>query len=110
MNRQTEKHTFVSFCPRLRRLCDASPLPHASLAETIGISEGGLSNYKTDRIPKAEELYKIAKYFQVSMEFLLTGESGGEAAPRVPDAEAIRREERTRLAGRLRKMLVELEG
>lgn len=31
-------------------------------------------NYKRDRVPKAEELLRIADYFGVSFEWLLTGE------------------------------------
>ena len=43
------------------------------------------------------------------MEFLLTGKDTGSASEQLPDANEIRREERLRLANRLKKMAAELE-
>jgi transcriptional regulator with XRE-family HTH domain len=67
----------VDFNKRFRWLVDQSGKTQKEIAEATGISRGAINNYyKTDRTPKAEELYTLAKYFGVSMEYLL-----GLAAP-----------------------------
>lgn len=43
--------------------------------EKIGISQQVISNWKSrNTFPKSDDLYKIADFLNVSMEFLLTGE------------------------------------
>ena len=43
--------------------------------QKIGISHQTVSQWSTkDRIPRADDLHKIANYLGVTMEFLLTGE------------------------------------
>jgi transcriptional regulator with XRE-family HTH domain len=44
----------------------------------LKLSESALVNYRRDRTPRSEELLNIAKYFGVSMEWLLTGEDDGQ--------------------------------
>ncbi len=41
----------------------------------LDISESAIVNYKRDRIPKAEELLRIARHFGVPMESLLGAEA-----------------------------------
>lgn len=70
-----KKITFVNFISRLRKL--AGDRPQKDIAEAAGISAGALSNYlnpEIARIPKVDELYRLAKYFGVSMDYLYTGE------------------------------------
>ncbi len=44
--------------------------------ETIGIFPGTISAWKTNnRAPRSDDLYLIADYLNVSMEWLLTGET-----------------------------------
>lgn len=71
---QDKSYTNVSFSVRFSDLCTNSDLPQNALAEILGLSVGAIINYKKGRIPKAEELHRIASYFGVSMEWLLTGQ------------------------------------
>ncbi len=49
------------------------------LAEAIGVAQSAVNNYKHGkRIPPLEEAVKIAKYFQVSVDFLLGWEGKTE--------------------------------
>ncbi len=51
------------------------------LAELIGVSNVSISRYMTTgRIPRTEELYKIAQLLEVSMEQLLTGRKDEDSA------------------------------
>jgi transcriptional regulator with XRE-family HTH domain len=65
----------VNFSSRLGELVKAKGEDQKVIAAGIGISEASLSNYLKGRTPKAEELMKIAKYFQCSVDFLLSGET-----------------------------------
>lgn len=63
----------MNFFSRLNSLIDSNPLNQKALAAQLDIAESTLVNYRRDRIPKADELMRIAKHFGVSMEWLLTG-------------------------------------
>lgn len=63
----------MNFSDRFSDLLGNNPLNQKELSISLNISEGALINYKRGRIPKAEELLKIANHFGVSMEWLLTG-------------------------------------
>lgn len=43
------------------------------LAEAVGVTPAAMSRYVEGRVPRADELLRIARYFAVSMEQLLTG-------------------------------------
>lgn len=44
-----------------------------ALGRAVDISPSGMSNYRNGRVPKADELLRIAEFLGVSMEYLLTG-------------------------------------
>lgn len=48
-------------------------LTQKQIAVQLELTEGAIINYKRNRIPKAFELLRIADYFGVTMEWLLTG-------------------------------------
>jgi len=50
----------------------------------LALSEGAIVNYKRDRLPKAEELLRIARHFNVSMEWLLTGQEDETTVREIP--------------------------
>lgn len=55
----------------IERIKTLTPLKNL---ETIGILKGTISAWKTNnRPPRSDDLYKIAQYLNVSMEWLLTG-------------------------------------
>lgn len=60
---------------RIRKLLNEKNMKQVDLINITSISKTAISNYLTNnRIPKAEELYKIAKALDTSMEYILTGE------------------------------------
>lgn len=75
VNMASEKFTSVKFSERLTELIEHSGCTQREIAQGCGLSEGALVNYKRGRIPKAGELHNMAKFFGVTMEYLLTGES-----------------------------------
>lgn len=79
---QAKKCTVVNFSLRFKSLCESSGKTQKELARNLDISESALVNYKKDRIPEAEALLKISTYFQVTIEWLLTGvETGYKPVP-----------------------------
>jgi len=61
---------------RIKDLCELKEL------EKISISPQVVSNWKSrNTVPKADDLYRIAKYLNVTMEWLLTGENPNTELP-----------------------------
>lgn len=69
----------MNFSNRFRDLMDSSGKTQKELATALELSEGAMINYKRDSVPKSMELYRIARFFNVSMEWLLTGAGPGTA-------------------------------
>lgn len=67
--------TNVDFAGRLQQMLISEGMTKSQLAEKVGVSPTAIGNYCTGRIPKADELLRIARTFHVSMEWLLTGEN-----------------------------------
>jgi len=63
----------AEFCDRLRTLIDARGLSQEKVAEGIGCTQMTISNYLRGRMPKVEQLQKLAELFGVSVNYLLTG-------------------------------------
>lgn len=61
------------FAQRLRELREEKQITQKSLAEILGLSSRStIANYEqNDREPDYETLIKIAKYFEVSLDYLL---------------------------------------
>ncbi len=60
------------FSERLKALREAKGMSQSELAEAIGISRGSVSFYENaDRTADIETLYSVAKFFDVSTEYLL---------------------------------------
>lgn len=61
------------FAQRLRELREEKQITQKSLAEILGLSSRStIANYEqNDREPDYETLIKIAKYFEVSIDYLL---------------------------------------
>lgn len=67
---------FSSFPNRLRTLIKENHLTQVELSEKLGISKYALNNYvQGTRLPETSILYSISKFFNKSMEWLLTGEN-----------------------------------
>lgn len=59
------------FAARLRSLIDSKGISKQQLADAIGVSRQAISQYcDGSTIPNAEKLFKIAEYFDVSLDYL----------------------------------------
>ena len=69
---------------RIQRLCDERRMTATSLCRAIGISQGILGDLKSGRTKKlsATNLSKIADYFHVTTDYLITGRDAKEEAER----------------------------
>jgi len=67
----------MNFKDRLYNLIHEHHLKASDLAKSLDITNATLSKYLNDEksTPNAYILFKLAKYLNVSMEYLLTGES-----------------------------------
>lgn len=61
------------FSEILARELNKRELTPTAFAKTVGVSAAAMSNYIKGRIPRADELSRIAEALSVSMEYLLTG-------------------------------------
>ena len=74
---------------RIERLCLLKGVNITDMCKASGASRGSLTDLKKGRKKtlKAETLSKIATYFEVSVDYLLTGEETKEKAPAKAEAE-----------------------
>lgn len=59
------------FWKRYQELCLKNNMKPNPVAAEIGISSGSVSQWKSGKIPKGENLLKIADYFNCSVDYLL---------------------------------------
>lgn len=70
---------------RIRELMDSRDLNQAALANIAGVSKGSVSHWFAGKVsPKAEPLSRIADYFGVSVEYIMTGEDGPRRVTPLP--------------------------
>jgi transcriptional regulator with XRE-family HTH domain len=59
---------------RIKQLRNNFNLSQQEIADRTGISRGNISNYEKDRVaPASETIITLARFFQVSADWLLTG-------------------------------------
>ena len=75
----------------------------AHFARELGVSNAHVANWLNGQMPRADQLLLIARFFQTTMEYLLTG--SGPAPPRAPAESGSIRE----LKGETQKLLRQLE-
>lgn len=90
---QENSSTNVDFADRLQHLLKSDGISKSQLAEKVGVSPTAIGNYCTGRIPKADELLRIARTFNVSMEWLLTGESRRYETGHIDSGNVVREDE-----------------
>lgn len=66
----------MTIVDRIQKLCDENKIKIRPLERSLGISTGTIGKWDTSS-PSADRLYKVAEYFNVSMEWLLTGRDNG---------------------------------
>ncbi len=57
---------------RIKALCKDAGITIQQLEKDLGMGNGAISKWENS-VPKADRLYKVATYFGVTMEYLLTG-------------------------------------
>ncbi|MGN0868557.1 MAG: helix-turn-helix domain-containing protein [Akkermansia sp.] len=78
MKTQEENSPNRIFCSRFSMAIKQSNLTQKELAKTLNITEQTICRYKRgDRSPDIFELYRLAKFFGVTTDWLLGGELSG---------------------------------
>lgn len=63
---------------RITRLRQSQNLTRASISSAIGISEKRLEKLEKDAIPDGNEVISLSRFFDVSADYILKGESDGQ--------------------------------
>lgn len=66
------------FTERIDSLLKENNLCRADIERGTGINEGTIRGWYKGRVPSAETLLLVAQYFNVTVEWLLTGESDSQ--------------------------------
>lgn len=75
----------MGFATRLRKTREARGLTQRELGERIKMEPTQVTRYERGQfLPNAETLVSIAQVLQVSVDFLLTGETAGESRHELP--------------------------
>lgn len=70
------------FYDRFKELCDSRPIKPSVAAEEMGFNKSTVSAWKRNgTTPNRDILAKIADYFGVSVDYLITGQEQKEKAP-----------------------------
>ena len=79
---------------RIFSLCSENGIKPGKMCTDLGISRGNISDLKMGRIESlsADKLAKIATYFKVSVDYLLTGEETKKAPTQEGEREVTDRE------------------
>lgn len=56
---------------RIAELCRKKGITIDKLEKAVGLGQGTIGKWKTMPNPKCENLYKVAKFFGVKMEYLM---------------------------------------
>ncbi len=73
---QGRKSTNVHFKAVLNRLMTIRKIDNVMLSKAIQVTPTAVGNYRAGRVPRSEELFRLAIFFGVTMEELLTGTAG----------------------------------
>lgn len=75
----------MTFFERYKELCSKKGESPTKAAANNGIGASTVTAWKSGSFPKGETLYKLANYFGVSTDYLLTGEEPTYTAYRTAD-------------------------
>lgn len=76
-----------TFSERLLALMKARGITQKELSAIAGVSQGTISKYLNGQEPKSAELYRLARAFGVTMDFLYSGRNKPVSADSNPRAE-----------------------
>ena len=66
-------------------LCNQNNTKPNPVAKELGISSGSVTFWKNGKVPHHSTLIKIADYFNVTVDYLLTGEQKEKAPQEIPE-------------------------
>lgn len=58
---------------RLKEICEKNNTSVSAMVQYLGMSKGVVTKWKNGCLPNGETIVKIAEYFNVSADYLLTG-------------------------------------
>ena len=73
---------------RIKELCESRKIAMTKLEEELGFSRGSIGKMRTGKTTSANRIAKIAEYFGVSVEYLMTGEGKEEPKEYYVDKDA----------------------
>lgn len=73
---------------RLRRL--RGDQPQKRIAERLGITQSELSRYERGRVPDAAMLVRLARTYDVTVDYLLTGRHPHAPGPRIVNGKVVK--------------------
>lgn len=97
------------FYENVKRLCYQHGISLRKMAEEIGINTGTITAWKNGRMPRGETVKKVADYFGVTTDYLLTGNEAKAVATYDPDTELFVCMDMLKDAA-VRKILLRLKG
>lgn len=68
-----------NICKFIKELREESGLTSSQFAKIMGVSKSSISRWENDETPGIENLYRIARYFRVSVDELLNGQRNDES-------------------------------
>lgn len=66
----------MTLSDRIQLLLEARGLSQSELEKTLGFGKGTMTKWKGTTAPSADKLLKIAEYFDVTLDYLVTGNEG----------------------------------
>lgn len=66
----------MTLSDRIQLLLEARGLSQSELEKTLGFGKGTMTKWKGTTAPSADKLLKIAEYFDVTLDYLMTGNEG----------------------------------
>lgn len=66
----------MTMLDRIKELCDKNNIKIKPLEEKLGLSNGSIRQWD-EKYPSCDRIAKVANYFNVSIEYLLTGSDPG---------------------------------
>lgn len=66
----------MTLSDRIQLLLEAKGISQSELEKTLGFGKGTMTKWKGTTAPSADKLLKIAEYFDVTLDYLMTGNEG----------------------------------
>lgn len=66
----------MTLSDRIQLLLETKGISQSELEKTLGFGKGTMTKWKGTTAPSADKLLKIAEYFDVTLDYLMTGNEG----------------------------------